>query len=193
MLANGSGTDNVIVRGIGPSLSANGLSPALANPTLELRNSDGTLLLSNNDWQDNAAQAAAISGAGLAPGNALEAGIAASLPPGVYTALLAGLNNGTGFGLVEVYDLGDGDIPDANAWDIADTVAGADHDPRRNAAANAAAVESDPDTTAVESDADATGRRLRGELRRAGDPASRMDGDSGRRATARLGHFDDQF
>ncbi len=29
-----------------------------------------------------------------------------SLPPGLYTAMLAGLNNGTGVGLVEVYDLG---------------------------------------------------------------------------------------
>ena len=109
MLANGGGNDNVIVRGLGPSLSANGLTPALANPTLELRNSDGTLLFSNNDWQDNAPQAATISGAGLAPTNDLEAAIAASLPPGVYTALLAGLNNGTGFGLVEVYDRGSAD------------------------------------------------------------------------------------
>ena len=69
MLANGGGDDNVIVRGLGPSLSDDGLSPVLANPTLELRNSDGTLLFSNNDWQDNTAQAAIISGAGLAPSN----------------------------------------------------------------------------------------------------------------------------
>jgi hypothetical protein len=108
MLANGGGNDNVIVRGLGPSLSASGLSPVLANPTLELRNSDGTLLVSNNDWQDNTAQAAAISASGLAPTNNLEAAIAATLGPGVYTALLAGLNNGTGFGLVEVYDRGAG-------------------------------------------------------------------------------------
>ena len=51
-------------------------------------------------------QAADITAAGLAPGNNLEAAIAATLPPGLYTALLAGLNNGTGIGLVEVYDLG---------------------------------------------------------------------------------------
>jgi hypothetical protein len=109
MLGNGGGDDNVIVRGLGPSLASAGLSPVLANPTLELRNSDGTLLLSNNDWQDNSQQAAAIAGAGLAPSNTLEAAIAANLAPGVYTALLAGLNNGTGFGLVEVYDLANGD------------------------------------------------------------------------------------
>ena len=78
----------------------------LADPTLELRNSDGTLLASNNDWQDNPAQAAELISAGLAPGSNLEAAIATTLPPGLYTALLAGLNNGTGVGLVEVYDRG---------------------------------------------------------------------------------------
>jgi hypothetical protein len=44
--------------------------------------------------------------AGLAPNNNLEAGIAATVPPGLYTAFLAGLNNGTGIGLVEIYDRG---------------------------------------------------------------------------------------
>ncbi len=80
----------------------------LANPTLELRDSNGTLLISNNDWQDNAGQAAEITAAGLAPSNALESAIAATLAPGAYTALLAGLNDGTGIGLVEVYDRGGG-------------------------------------------------------------------------------------
>ena len=60
MLGNATGNDKVIVRGIGPSLSASGLSPVLANPTLELRNSSGAVLISDDDWQDNAAQAAEI-------------------------------------------------------------------------------------------------------------------------------------
>ena len=60
----------------------------------------------NNDWQDDPAQAAEITAAGLAPTNNLESGVAATLPPGLYTALLAGLNNGTGIGVVEVYDRG---------------------------------------------------------------------------------------
>jgi hypothetical protein len=101
-----AGADRIVVRGIGPSLTAFGVPNALANPTLELRDSNGTLLISNNDWQDNAAQAAEINAAGLAPTNNLESAIAATLPPGSYTALLAGLNNGTGLGLVEVYDRG---------------------------------------------------------------------------------------
>jgi hypothetical protein len=94
------------VRGIGPSLTALGITNALADPTLELRDSNGALLLANNNWQDNAAQAAELTAAGLAPTNNLESGIAMTLPPGPYTALLAGLNNGTGVGLVEVYDRG---------------------------------------------------------------------------------------
>ena len=104
----GPNDDRVIVRGIGPSL-APAIFPAsavLANPTLELRDANGSLILSNNDWQDNAAQAAEITAAGLAPTNDLESAIAATLPPGLYTALLSGLNNGTGIGLVEIYDRG---------------------------------------------------------------------------------------
>jgi hypothetical protein len=60
----------------------------------------------NNDWQDDPAQAAELTAAGLAPTNNLESGIAMMLPPGPYTAMLAGLNNGIGVGLVEVYDRG---------------------------------------------------------------------------------------
>ena len=96
----------VVVRGIGPSLTTVGVPNALANPTLELRDGNGALLAANNDWHDDPAQAAELTAAGLAPTNNLESGIAATLPAGLYTALLAGLNNGTGVGLVEVYDRG---------------------------------------------------------------------------------------
>jgi hypothetical protein len=92
------------VRGIGPSLTASGVTNPLANPTLELRDNNGALLFANNDWQENPAHAAELTAAGLAPTNPLESGIAATLAPGLYTALLAGVNNGTGIGVVEVYD-----------------------------------------------------------------------------------------
>jgi hypothetical protein len=105
-LGGNSGNDRIVVRGIGPSLTAFGVSNVLANPVLELRDGNGTLLVANNDWQDNPAQAAELTAAGLAPTNQLESGIATTLPPGLYTALLAGQNNGTGIGLVEVYDRG---------------------------------------------------------------------------------------
>jgi hypothetical protein len=108
LLSDGNGTDRIVVRGIGPSLAPNPFpaNAVLADPILELRDGNGTLLIANNDWQDNPAQAAELIADGLAPSNALESGIAATLPPGAYTALLAGLTNGTGIGLVEIYDLG---------------------------------------------------------------------------------------
>jgi uncharacterized repeat protein (TIGR01451 family) len=101
-----AGNDRIAVRGIGPSLTAQGVPNALADPVLELRNGNGVLLVSNNDWHDNPVQASELIAAGLAPTNDLESGISTTLPPGTYTALLAGLNDGTGVGLVEVYDLG---------------------------------------------------------------------------------------
>ena len=85
LLSNDATMDRVIVRGIGPSL-APGVFPAnvvLADPTLALRDANGALILANNDWQDNAAQAAEIAAAGLAPSNNLESAIVALLPPGL--------------------------------------------------------------------------------------------------------------
>ncbi|HWM23237.1 MAG TPA: delta-60 repeat domain-containing protein [Chthoniobacterales bacterium] len=106
MLGGNNGDDGIIVRGLGPSLAALGVPDALADPTLELRDGNGALLRANNDWQDDPAQASQLIAAGLALANQLEPGLAMTLPPGPYTALLAGLNNGTGVGVVEVYDLG---------------------------------------------------------------------------------------
>jgi hypothetical protein len=108
LLSDNAGEDRIIVRGIGPSLAPGSFPPSavLADPTLELRDSNGALLIADNDWQDDPVQAAEISAAGLAPTNSRESAIAAMLPPGLYTALLAGSNNGTGIGVVEVYDLG---------------------------------------------------------------------------------------
>jgi hypothetical protein len=106
MLGNNSGNGKIVVRGIGPSLAAAGVSNALADPALELRDTNGTLILANNDWQDNATSAAYLSAAGLAPTNIRESGIAVTLSPGLYTALLTGRNAGTGTGVVEVYDCG---------------------------------------------------------------------------------------
>jgi hypothetical protein len=106
VLGNNQGNDRVVVRGLGPSLSSFGIANTMADPTLELRDENGVLLSSDNDWQDDATQAADITAAGLAPSNTKESAIAATLPPGLYTVLLSGLNNTTGVGLVEVYDRG---------------------------------------------------------------------------------------
>jgi subtilisin-like proprotein convertase family protein len=111
ILGNNSGEDHVIIRGIGPSLTLIGVPGALANPALELRDSNATLLISNNDWQDDMGNQEAIISAGLALSNDAESGISAHLPPGLYTAILSGQNNTTGVGLVEVYDLGNSGGP----------------------------------------------------------------------------------
>ena len=102
ILDGGGGADTIIVRGLGPSLSGWGLN-ALPDPKLELRNSQGALIASDDNWMDDPNQAAIIQAAGLAPSNDLESAVAATLTPGDYTALLSGVNNGTGVGLVEVY------------------------------------------------------------------------------------------
>jgi glucose/arabinose dehydrogenase len=99
------GAAKVVVRGIGPSLAQSGITNPLADPTLELRDNNGALLIGNDNWQDDANQAAQISASGLAPGNLQESAIATSLLPGTYTAIVAGKNGGTGVGLVEVYNL----------------------------------------------------------------------------------------
>jgi hypothetical protein len=81
------------------------LSNVLADPTVELHDSNGATLISNDDWQDDAFSASQLSAHGLALQNNLESGIFTTLPPGTYTAILAGRNGGTGIGLVEVYNL----------------------------------------------------------------------------------------
>jgi hypothetical protein len=105
ILGNNSGSTRIVLRGIGGSLALV-IPNALANPALELRDNNGALLFSNNDWQDNPAQAAELTAAGLAPSNALESGIAITLGPGLYTALLTGQGNTSGVGVIEVYDRG---------------------------------------------------------------------------------------
>ena len=101
ILGNNTSGANVIVRAIGPSLAQ--LSNTLADPTLELRDSNGALLRFDDNWQDDPNQAAQITASGLAPTNALESAIAANLLPGNYTAIVAGKSNGTGIGVVEIY------------------------------------------------------------------------------------------
>jgi|GEM_PF-248187 len=100
----GNGNSTIAVRAIGPSLTAFGVPGALPDPTLELRDGDGTLILSNNDWQDNTAQATQLTAAGLAPSNAKEAAVIKTLPPGAYTAIVqAATGTATGVGVVEIY------------------------------------------------------------------------------------------
>jgi hypothetical protein len=95
----------VIVRAIGPSLAQSHVSNVLADPTLDLRDHNGTRIAFDDNWRDNAAQAALITATGIPPRNNLESAIVANLAPGSYTAIVAGKNGGTGVALVEVYTL----------------------------------------------------------------------------------------
>jgi hypothetical protein len=104
-ILGGSNNTQVVARGIGPSLAQFGLSPVLADPILELHDGNGALLVSNDNWQDNSVSASHLSAFELAPQDAAESGIYVSLPPGAFTAILAGKNGGIGLGLVEIYNL----------------------------------------------------------------------------------------
>ncbi len=95
---------SVIIRAIGPSLSAFGVSNALADPTLTVFDQNGTAIASNDNWNDDA-YAADIQKNGLAPTNASEAALSLYLPAGTYSAVVQGVSGESGTGLIEVYDI----------------------------------------------------------------------------------------
>ena len=102
--SNGS-TTKALVRALGPTLGDFGVAGALANPTLDLVNSSGTVIRSNDNWKDDAQQRALIEAAGLAPSHDEEAAMVETVTPGAYTAVVRGSGRTTGVGLVEVYNL----------------------------------------------------------------------------------------
>lgn len=94
----------VLLRGIGPSLSQQGVQQPLQDPTLELHDANGTKIDANNDWKES--RQSDIAATGIPPSDDRESAILVdALPPGPYTAILAGANNGVGVGLVEIYNL----------------------------------------------------------------------------------------
>jgi len=112
VMVQGTQPRRVIVRAIGPELTQYGVPNPLADPTLELHDSMGVLIASNDNWLHTiiggiiaSDQVHDIRNSGLAPGNRSESAIIATLPPGNYTAIVHGVNDTTGVGLVEVYDL----------------------------------------------------------------------------------------
>jgi hypothetical protein len=112
VIVQGTEPKSVIIRAIGPELTQYGVPNILADPTLELYDSTGALIASNDNWQHTIIggiiindQVAAIRASGHAPGDPRESAIIATLQPGNYTAIVRGANNTTGVGLVEVYDL----------------------------------------------------------------------------------------
>ena len=104
-ILGGTGTTNVALRGIGPSLGQVGITDFLADPTLELRDSNGTMLVANDNWESDSTSAGQLTAHGLGLQNSNESGIFTSLAPGAFTAILAGKDGGVGIGLVEIYNV----------------------------------------------------------------------------------------
>ena len=98
----GDAPAKVIFRAIGPTLPVPG---AMADPTLELHDGMGNLIVSNDNWRST--QEAEIIATTIPPSNDLESAIVATLGPGEYTAIVRGTNNTTGVALVEAYQLSD--------------------------------------------------------------------------------------
>jgi hypothetical protein len=105
ILGGSTNNSRIALRGIGPSLAQFGLNNVLANPTLELHDGNGALLISNDDWQTDTVSAGQLAANGLGLSDSKESGIFTSLPPGPFTAILAGKDGGIGIGLIEIYNL----------------------------------------------------------------------------------------
>jgi len=103
----------IIVRALGPFLATCcGITDALANPTLEIRDANNAIVASNNDWKTTQVgglitgdQVAEITASTVAPSNDLESAIIANLPPGSYTAVVRGVSDTTGTAVVDAFDL----------------------------------------------------------------------------------------
>jgi hypothetical protein len=99
-IVTGTESKKVMIRAIGPSLP---LAGTLTDPTLELHGATG-LIASNDNWRDSPDKQAIIE-TGIPPARDGESAILRTLEPGAYTAIVRGVNNGTGIALVEAYDL----------------------------------------------------------------------------------------
>jgi hypothetical protein len=94
----------VVVRALGPSLAASGVSGVLSDPILTIYDSTGSEIATNDNWQDNV-NAIDVQRNGLSPPNPSESALVLHLPAGAYTAIVTGANGGTGVALAEVYTL----------------------------------------------------------------------------------------
>jgi uncharacterized delta-60 repeat protein len=102
-IITGNAPKQVLLRGIGPSLAQFGVPNPLADPVLELHGPSGFATIVNDNWRDTQIPCDPL---GLPQLNDLESAICTTLNPGAYTAILSGKNNGSGVGLVEIYDVG---------------------------------------------------------------------------------------
>lgn len=102
----GPGTKKIIIRALGPSLSAApfNLTGTLQNPTVTLYSGSQVIAQNDDHAQNSASDQAAISAKNLVPTDPRESAIYIVLAPGAYTAIVSGVGGTTGIALVEVYD-----------------------------------------------------------------------------------------
>jgi uncharacterized protein GlcG (DUF336 family) len=103
ILSGSTGSAKVTIRALGPSLVQRGVNNALTDPTLELHNANGALVIADDNWND--AQGVELQSIALAPSDFREAATTGLLTPGAYTAIVRGKNEETGIGLIEIYCL----------------------------------------------------------------------------------------
>jgi hypothetical protein len=95
----------VVFRAIGPSLSQFGVPGPIQDPMIEIHNSNGTVIGSNDNWQTDP-QAGTVQSLGLAPSDPRESAILLrNFEAGPYTAIVQGKGGSVGVGLVEIYDV----------------------------------------------------------------------------------------
>jgi hypothetical protein len=103
----GTGTLRLLIRAVGPGLTAFGVAGALADPTITLYRGS-TILETNDNWSTagNAAEIASTAesvGAFALPSGSRDAVVLTTLTPGPYTAIVSGVGNTAGTALVELY------------------------------------------------------------------------------------------
>jgi hypothetical protein len=104
ILRGTSATHKMLLRVLGPSLPSS-IASRMADPTLDLRDNNGTRVLFNDNWMDDSTQAGLITATGIPPSNNAESAMVVNLPAGNYTAIVVGKNNAPGVAVVEVYNL----------------------------------------------------------------------------------------
>lgn len=103
-IIHGTDPETVVLRALGPSLSSFGVPNPLPDPVLNVYNSSGTLIATNNDWQTDPG-ATFMEQNGLAPPNPLDSATLQNLAPGAYTMVVTGFNGVQGLSLAEVYEV----------------------------------------------------------------------------------------
>ncbi|MBL9201749.1 MAG: hypothetical protein JNL39_14660, partial [Opitutaceae bacterium] len=101
----GTGSKNLLIRAVGPTLGVFGVPGTLVDPKLSIYNSSGVVIAENDNWSGGLAGTFASVGAFALASGSKDAALVISLPPGGYTVQVSGADGGTGEALIELYEL----------------------------------------------------------------------------------------